>query len=90
MERFAALDIPLCPSCGAVARPNILMFGDWGLDSSRSDAQSAQVDAFVQRVQFSGQKLVIIALTMLFYFSVYFSSRKSKLDIVCIGFIRYT
>ena len=62
MERFAALDIPLCPSCGAVARPNILMFGDWGWGSSRSDAQSAQMDAFVQRVQPSGQKLVIIEI----------------------------
>ncbi len=56
MECFAALDIPLCPSCGAVARSNILMFGDWGLDSSRSNAQ------FAQRVQSSGQKLVIIEI----------------------------
>ena len=62
MESFAALDIPLCPSCGAVARPNILMFGDWGWDSSRSDAQSVQMEAFVQRVQSSGQKLVIIEI----------------------------
>src|SRR5438270_3266667 len=22
--------LPTCPSCGALARPNILMFGDWG------------------------------------------------------------
>ena len=62
MERFVALDMPLCSSCGAVARPNILMFGDWGWDSSRSDAQSVQMDVFVQRVQSSGQKLVIIEI----------------------------
>jgi len=62
MERFAALDIPLCPSCGAVARPNILMFGDWGWDSNRSDAQSTRMDAFIQRVQSSGQKLAIIEI----------------------------
>ncbi len=61
-ERFVALDMPLCSSCGAVARPNILMFGDWGWDSSRSDAQSVQMDVFVQRVQSSGQKLVIIEI----------------------------
>ena len=24
--------LPCCPQCGALARPNILMFGDWGWD----------------------------------------------------------
>jgi NAD-dependent SIR2 family protein deacetylase len=32
---------PLCPTCGALARPNILMFGDFGWDSARSDDQRA-------------------------------------------------
>ena len=62
MESFTALDIPLCPSCGAVARPNILMFGDWAWDSSRSNTQSEQMEAFVQRVRSSGQKLTIIEI----------------------------
>jgi NAD-dependent SIR2 family protein deacetylase len=30
---------PLCPSCGALARPNILMFGDWAWDGDRTAAQ---------------------------------------------------
>jgi NAD-dependent SIR2 family protein deacetylase len=40
-ETMRALDpLPSCPRCGALARPNILMFGDWGWDSSRTDIQS--------------------------------------------------
>jgi NAD-dependent SIR2 family protein deacetylase len=31
--------LPSCPRCGALARPNILMFGDWGWDSARTDRQ---------------------------------------------------
>jgi NAD-dependent SIR2 family protein deacetylase len=29
LEKFLALNIPSCPYCGSIARPNILMFGDW-------------------------------------------------------------
>ncbi|WP_344414529.1 SIR2 family NAD-dependent protein deacylase [Pseudonocardia ailaonensis] len=36
-ETMRARDpLPACPSCGALARPNILMFGDWSWDPSRS------------------------------------------------------
>jgi NAD-dependent SIR2 family protein deacetylase len=31
--------LPSCPSCGGLARPNILMFGDWGWVPHRSQAQ---------------------------------------------------
>lgn len=30
---------PVCPLCGGLARPNVLMFGDWNWVSVRSDAQ---------------------------------------------------
>lgn len=32
-------DFPLCPHCGALARPNILMFGDWGWQEQRTSLQ---------------------------------------------------
>ncbi len=32
-------DFPLCPKCGGIARPNILMFGDWHWESRRSNEQ---------------------------------------------------
>jgi NAD-dependent SIR2 family protein deacetylase len=40
MEAFQALPaFPVCPACGALARPNILMFGDWDWMGYRSDMQ---------------------------------------------------
>ena len=33
------------PLCQSLARPNILMFGDWGWLSERSDAQDVRLQA---------------------------------------------
>jgi len=39
-QTFRARDpLPACPRCGALARPNVLMFGDWQWDASRSALQ---------------------------------------------------
>lgn len=35
----ATSPLPSCPRCGALARPNVLMFNDHGWDGQRSDAQ---------------------------------------------------
>jgi NAD-dependent SIR2 family protein deacetylase len=35
--------LPTCPSCGALARPNVLMFGDGGWDDSRTRAQQTRL-----------------------------------------------
>lgn len=35
--------LPACPSCGAVARPNVLMFGDWLWVSHRTAAQEERM-----------------------------------------------
>ena len=41
MQKFRALEpLPLCRDCGAIARPNILMFGDGMWNSSRYEKQS--------------------------------------------------
>jgi NAD-dependent SIR2 family protein deacetylase len=37
--------LPKCPYCGALVRPNILMFGDWGFLSTRSDRQARAYQA---------------------------------------------
>ena len=31
--------LPACPACGRLARPNVLMFGDWGWQPARSREQ---------------------------------------------------
>lgn len=43
--------VPLCPHCGAVARPNILMFGDWTWEDGRAEAQAARQRAWLARVR---------------------------------------
>ncbi len=56
----AAPPLPLCPSCGEVARPNILMFGDWAWVPDRSTAQEEGLESWLGRVGGSG--LVIIEI----------------------------
>ncbi|HMX23838.1 MAG TPA: Sir2 family NAD-dependent protein deacetylase, partial [Accumulibacter sp.] len=36
-------DLPRCPQCRGIARPNILMFGDWAWQSTRSDDQETRL-----------------------------------------------
>lgn len=46
-ETFRASDpLPTCDSCGSMARPNILMFGDWSWIADRSDQQQQLYQAF--------------------------------------------
>lgn len=42
---------PLCPRCRKIARPNILMFGDWGWLAQRSDAQEGRLQAWLRGVE---------------------------------------
>jgi NAD-dependent SIR2 family protein deacetylase len=42
--------LPECPRCGGMARPNILMFGDWGWDSSASDYQRRNLKAWLDAI----------------------------------------
>ncbi|MEA3544283.1 MAG: Sir2 family NAD-dependent protein deacetylase [Thermodesulfobacteriota bacterium] len=43
-----AAEVPVCPECGRVARPNILMFGDYSWISKRSAIQEENFDNFSQ------------------------------------------
>ncbi len=43
--------LPTCPDCGALARPNILMFGDAGWDSSESDAQHRRLNDWLRALR---------------------------------------
>jgi NAD-dependent SIR2 family protein deacetylase len=54
---FRASDpLPSCARCGALARPNVLMFGDFGWDGSRTDAQRWRFDGWLE----DPRKLVIV------------------------------
>jgi NAD-dependent SIR2 family protein deacetylase len=49
---FRARDpLPACPRCGELARPNVLMFGDWAWDPSRTVAQERRLDAWLRGLE---------------------------------------
>ena len=47
-------------AAGSVLRPNVLMFGDWGWDSSRTDRQQRDHDEWLRNLQASGCPAVVI------------------------------
>jgi NAD-dependent SIR2 family protein deacetylase len=63
LELFEAQEpLPHCPTCGAIARPNILMFGDWNWLGDRSSAQSDEYHNWLNELQTANAKLAIIEL----------------------------
>lgn len=43
-------ELPRCPNCGALLRPNILMFDDWQWNPQRSAAQRERLDRWLDQV----------------------------------------
>jgi NAD-dependent SIR2 family protein deacetylase len=60
LSTMRAGHLPLCPRCGAVARPNILMFGDWSWLSVRTRRQERRFDEFV--TDHRGQRLTVVEM----------------------------
>lgn len=48
-ETMRAARVPRCERCGGVARPNVLMFGDFSWVSLRTDGQERRFRAFLDR-----------------------------------------
>lgn len=51
--------LPKCPACGALLRPNVLMFGDFGWDPARAVVQERALHAWRDALP-KGAKLVVI------------------------------
>ena len=63
LEKFQALGkLPTCPYCGAVARPNILMFGDWNWIPWRTEQQETNFNVWLERLWENKAKLTIIEI----------------------------
>jgi len=62
MQKFEALTIPLCPECGDIARPNILMFNDWGWNEKRTDQQDYKYRVWLAKIKKERTKLAIIEI----------------------------
>jgi NAD-dependent SIR2 family protein deacetylase len=59
-ETMRALHIPLCIRCGDVARPNVLMFGDFSWMSVRTDRQESLFGMFLE--ENTGREMVVVEM----------------------------
>jgi NAD-dependent SIR2 family protein deacetylase len=55
-------NLPQCPYCKKLARPNVLMFGDWNYISNRLDEQTSHYEEFKSNLSKEKAKLLIIEL----------------------------
>lgn len=51
----------VCPNCGGMARPNVMMFGDWHWESGRSAAQRHREDKWLQSIG-CNERVVVVEL----------------------------
>jgi NAD-dependent SIR2 family protein deacetylase len=58
----AKMPLPACIHCGALARPNILMFGDWSWNQQRTDAQYQRFDQWIKNLRADNLKLGVIEI----------------------------
>lgn len=54
--------LPICPTCGSLARPNILMFGDLNWQSKRSDTQMDYFEKWETNIVNDNKKVAIIEI----------------------------
>lgn len=54
--------LPVCPDCGSIARPNVLMFGDWNWIAERSARQAARHNSFLSMLKKEKAKILIIEI----------------------------
>jgi NAD-dependent SIR2 family protein deacetylase len=52
--------LPACGRCGGLLRPNILMFGDFGWDSARTEKQEDRFERWLADIASDKAKLVIV------------------------------
>lgn len=51
-------ELPTCPRCRGLARPNVLMFGDWSWEPALEQEQRARLDAWLEEL--GGRRIVVI------------------------------
>ncbi len=61
--QFRARDpLPRCPRCGALARPNVLMFNDWDWIPHRTRQQSERFRRWLEGLSKNGSSLAVVEL----------------------------
>lgn len=55
-------ELPACPECGSLARPNIMMFNDYGFDAFETSAQEDRFNSFMNKNVKAGKKILMIEI----------------------------
>jgi NAD-dependent SIR2 family protein deacetylase len=61
-ETMRARNVPRCPRCGGVSRPNILMFGDYAWIAHRTHAQRNAFEGWLAAQRSGGRRLAVVEL----------------------------
>jgi NAD-dependent SIR2 family protein deacetylase len=62
-EGFKAKEpLPSCLFCGAMARPNILMFGDFSWEYARTNGQRERLVKWMDNIEEEGGKITIVEI----------------------------
>lgn len=59
---LASEPLPKCQNCGELARPNIMMFGDWGFNEQRAFSQRAKLQSWLRKNVEDKIQIVIIEI----------------------------
>lgn len=54
--------LPRCPKCGALARPNVLMFNDWDWIPNRTRIQGEHFSRWLEAISRNGSSLSVVEL----------------------------
>lgn len=61
-DRVKMEEIPKCPSCGSVARPVVLMFGDYECLPNRERVHDANFESWQEETKEKSRKMVVIEI----------------------------
>ena len=61
-ENFQLVDLPTCPNCGSLCRPNVLLFGDWFWIPIRSTHQQIRFINWCREIQKTKKRIISIEI----------------------------
>ena len=59
---LAELPLPACRHCGGLARPNILMFGDWHWSGGRTEGQQQRLNVWFESIRSRRLRLAVVEM----------------------------
>jgi NAD-dependent SIR2 family protein deacetylase len=61
-EKLQLADLPTCPNCGSICRPNVLLFGDWFWIPIRSTHQQIRYNRWSKEIKEKHKRIIAIEI----------------------------